>query len=338
MILMINIMNNFKPNDNFFYYLYYLQERMNIFWKRCANEAPPYSEDKIFQLNKFTNAYRVLDRGSQYLLSNVIYNGGNYSDEDIVWRVFLYKNYNLPSTWEYLKRTVGDIKYNTSIEEIRDSLNICADPIFSNAYMLTCSFIRKESFFSEYGIDPTFTKKYWLYLKIFQKELKERDKIHKILGSKSFVELFDNLSDILSFADFLSYQIAQDLNYTELFNFDDSTFCAAGPGTQRGIERCFNLTGKVDYGKIVIWVYENLDKLIEEYSNKFDIDLTYAPIPGWKLRVPDLSNGFCETDKYMRAIGVKTDGIKEGRIKNKFVENKEKINYVFPPKWGINLK
>jgi len=54
-------------------YFYFIQERMNIFWKRYKGELPPYSEDPIFQQYKITNVYRVLDRVSQYLVKHVIY-------------------------------------------------------------------------------------------------------------------------------------------------------------------------------------------------------------------------------------------------------------------------
>lgn len=328
-------MKTFNPNTNFFYYLYYIQERMNIFWNRLKGLST-YTEDIIFLENKFTNAYRVLDRSSQYLLRNVIYiNDGKYTEEDIVWRIFLYKNYNLPSTWEYLKQTVGDITVDTPIIEIREALEIYESPVFSNAYMLTCAFIRKESFFNEYGIDKNYTKKFWLYLKIFRKELFDRGKIKTILKSKSFENLFINLSDILSFADFLSYQIAQDLNYTELFNFDDNSFCAAGLGTQRGIKRVFDINGKVDFGDVVKWTAENYDKLVEDYSNIYNIDLTAKQLPNWDFKVPDFSNAFCETDKYMRQLGVNSEGVKQGRMKQKFKPNNQKIDFFFPPKWGV---
>ena len=38
---------NFKPNDNFVYYLYFIKERMNIFWRKYNYKD--YTERVIIQ-------------------------------------------------------------------------------------------------------------------------------------------------------------------------------------------------------------------------------------------------------------------------------------------------
>lgn len=327
-------MKSFAPNENFKYYMYFLEERMNIFWRKNAWEKPPYTKDRILQEHKFTNVYRVLDRSSQYLLDKVIYNGKEYSREDMFWRIVLYKNYNLPATWDALIEGLGDITINTPDEDIIEVLDIVNkfQPVYSNAYMLTCPFMRKESFLTEYGLNLG-DRKYVLYLKIFRKDLIERGIMNDCFESKSFEELFNNLRRVLSFGDFLAYQIAQDLCYTNLFNFNENEFCVAGPGTQRGIERCFTIDGKPDYNVIVKWVHENFEKLCEQYG------ITFLSLPDHLPMVPDLSNCFCETDKYLRGMGIQTEGkeIDGKRIKAVFKENNSKIKFIFPEKWDIKI-
>lgn len=327
-------MTDFKPNENFKYYMYFISERMKIFWNKYDGYHP-YTEDEILLKHKFTNVYRVLDRSSQFLLSDVIYNNTLYTPMDMFWRIILYKNWNLPSTWRAVTAGVGDITLHTPIEEIKECLDIVHkfQPVYSNAYMLTCPFMRNESFLDNYGLqlgDP----KYWLYLKIFRKDFLEKGIMEKCLMSTTFEELFLNLKSVLSFADFLSYQMAQDLNYTTFFNFDDNDFCAAGPGTQRGIERCFTIVGKPNYQEIVKWVQSNFEQLIEDYKVEF------IPLPNnWLPKVPDLSNCFCEVDKYLRGSGIITEGkeIYGKQIKNHFTESNSKIDFVFPPKWRVKL-
>ena len=56
------------------YYFYFIQERMNIFWKRYEGKNSGLTTDKILSKHKFTNVYRAQDRVSQYLISKVIYN------------------------------------------------------------------------------------------------------------------------------------------------------------------------------------------------------------------------------------------------------------------------
>ncbi len=70
-------------------------------------------DDKILQEYKFCNSYRVNDRVSQYLLKNVIYNGKRYTDEDMLFRILLFKLFNKESTWELLLNNFEDITLKT---------------------------------------------------------------------------------------------------------------------------------------------------------------------------------------------------------------------------------
>jgi hypothetical protein len=58
-------------------------------------------------LYRFTNCYRAADR-SQYLISNVIYNG-NHDPDEVLFRILLFKFFNRISTWELLRSVLGDL-------------------------------------------------------------------------------------------------------------------------------------------------------------------------------------------------------------------------------------
>ena len=93
--------NSIVPNDaTLKYYFYFIQERMNIFWRSCEDEAH-LTDDPIFQEYKFTNVYRACDRVSQYLIRNVIYKDINkYSPEDVLLRILVFKVFNRIETWD----------------------------------------------------------------------------------------------------------------------------------------------------------------------------------------------------------------------------------------------
>ena len=55
-----------------YYYFYFMQERMNIFWRKCVDDNSYLTEDLILREYKFTNVYRACDRVSQYLINHVI--------------------------------------------------------------------------------------------------------------------------------------------------------------------------------------------------------------------------------------------------------------------------
>jgi len=331
---------NFKPNPNFAYYLYWQKERMDIFWRRYFGQEPPYTTDPILQEFKFTNVYRVLDRSSQYLVKEVIYNGRKYTREGMFWRIMLFKHFNLPATWDYLTERLGDIDENTSFEDISRVLleyEQEGKKPYSNAYMMTAAFLSGEK--GAYAhLRGAGWKKYQYYFYVFEKEL-TKDYVKGLLDSKTSEEFLKGLNGVTGFGDFISYQIIQDLCYSEVFDFDLNSFCLAGVGTIRGIQRTFDIEGKVDYGEIVMWTHQNLERLRDGYSDLLGVDLKFNEIPGLPLKVPDCSNSYCENDKYIRGLKIADPSNKvEGmRIKNFFTPSPKKIEYVFPPKWGVKI-
>ena len=98
-----------KRQEVYDLYWYFACERQNIFIKKLNGEPAPWTKDLILQEYKFCNSYRVNDRVSQYLLKNVIYNGKSYSDEDMLFRILLFKLFNKESTWELLLNNFEDI-------------------------------------------------------------------------------------------------------------------------------------------------------------------------------------------------------------------------------------
>lgn len=337
-------MKNFKPNDNFVYYLYWICERMNIFWRKKEGEPSPYTNDPILNEYKFTNVYKSLDRATQYEYSNVIYNGKKYSNKDMFFRILVYKHFNNPATWDLLEERFGDITYEIGFDNISDFLleYIKSNPdfkLYSNAYMLTAAFLvgtkGKYVYLKNKGL-----KKYQLYFIIFKKEIFENGFIDELLQVKSLEDLYNKLRTVTSFADFLTYQYIIDLNYSEIYDFDENSFAKAGLGTCRGIDRTFDFEGKPNYEAVINWVRENFSELLERYSKELDIPLNFRSLPNRMPTNVDLSNCFCETDKMLRGMGISTEGVKisGSRIKNHFVESKYKIKYVFPPKWGVSIE
>lgn len=326
-------MKNFKPNQNFVFYLYWICERMDIFWKRQRGEKPPYTTNEILSTYKFTNVYRSLDRVSQYLLKNVIYNGKQYDDLTMFWRILLFKHFNSNETWELLIGEFGDITLDVGFAEIEDFLLKQKQTIYSNAYIVTCHFYQNEKYKHLKG-----TPKVHAYFDIFKKEIIGNGYVEKLLEAPTMEELFNRLVKLDIYGGFMAMQYTIDFNYSNLFNFSENDFIVAGVGAKRGIERTFDITGKPDYEKIIGWVTENFEQLLSDFSKAHDLPLEFKSLPNRMPQLIDIQNCFCETDKFMRGMGVVTQGVKvKGkRIKNTFTQSsKGDIDYVFPPKWGV---
>ena len=131
------------PDDHVLrYYFYFMQERMNIFWRKCEGKEV-LTQDPILRKYKFTNVYRACDRVSQYLIRDVIYKDIEfYTPEDVILRVLVFKIFNKIETWEYLRKEYGDITMNHfDVDRISYLLLLRRNnfPVFNNAYMMTGS-------------------------------------------------------------------------------------------------------------------------------------------------------------------------------------------------------
>ena len=147
-----------KPTVVYETYWRFASERQSIFFQRLAGEFPPWTNDPILRDYKFTNAYRVSDRVSQYLLRYVIYDG-DHSPEEIFFRTLLFKTFNRIETWELLLSELGTISYaDYAFEKIDRILSKAMQQgrrIYSAAYIMPSG-----------GQSSIFSKKHRMHLKL----------------------------------------------------------------------------------------------------------------------------------------------------------------------------
>ena len=80
---------------------------------------------------------------------------------------------------------------------------------------------------------------------------------------------------------------------------------------------------------IIKYMYNHQD---EEFKR---LHLNFQRISNRPLQLIDCQNIFCELDKYLRKA-VPTLKSNRTHIKKKYTPKKDKINYIYPPKWHIN--
>ena len=311
------------PNDaTFKYYFYFIQERMNIFWRKY-NDADQLTDDPIFQTYKFTNVYRACDRVSQYLIKNVIYKDlDRYTPEDVLLRILVFKVFNKIETWEYLNGKNEITTKTFNVQKLTDALTRRqqTNPIFSNAYMMAGSH-------AEYKGIPT---KHQVWLQMIEDRFIKNQGLRTVLNAKSMAEVYSQLREYPLIGDFLAYQYTIDFNYSPFLNFDEDSFVKAGVGAVRGIKKCFKSYGDT-YEDAIRYTQEHFDAFQERYGST-----AFRPLPGREPKLIDLQNCFCETDKYLRA---KMPDLKVGnvRIKQHYKPSSERIEYYFPKQWGVTL-
>jgi len=309
-----------KRQEVYDLYWYFAYERQNIFWKKLNGESAPWTDDPILREYKFCNSYRVNDRVSQYLLKNVIYNGKKYSAEDMLFRIILFKLFNKEATWELLLDNFSDItlegfvfeKYSMVLENAISS----GIKIYNDAYISCAN--------KAFGYDRKHDNHLALLNKMFN-----IDKIQsKILKCKTMEEAFNIIKSYPLIGNFMAYQLVTDINYSDAVNWKENEFTVAGPGSLRGIKKCFISRGKMSNEDIIRYMYEHQD---EEFKR---LNLPFKKIGNRPLQLIDCQNIFCEFDKYCREA---LPDLKSNRtkIKKKYSSKTDKINYVYPPKWKI---
>lgn len=330
--------NNFSPtpNDNFLHYLYWMCERMNIFWRKYNGEQAPWTDDDILRNFKFTNVYRCLDRVSQYLLSRVIYNGKEYEPEDMFFRILLFKHFNKNETWDLLEKEFGDITYETGLENIAkflDKVVDSGDTIYGNAYIVNCFFYQYPQYKHITGMS-----KHRAHFRIFEDEIFQNGHLYDFLEAKTFEDLYWVFKNMKIYGDFTAQQYCIDLNYSPLFNFSENDFVITGPGSLKGIGWTFDgASGKrYDYVGTIKWVHDNFERLMGDFCEKTGMKwnpLPWEPVP----TLTNLQNCFCETSKFAKGLGASFNKGRNERIKHTYEKSPKKIEFVFPPKWNAEL-
>ncbi len=311
-----------KRQEVYDLYWYFACERQNIFLKKLNNEAPPWTQDPILQTYKFCNSYRVNDRVSQYLLKNVIYNGKSYSSEDVLFRIVLFKLFNKESTWELLMNSFSDITLNNfNRENFSSVLNnaISNDiKIYNDAYISCAN--------KAFGYD----RKHDNHLALIEKMFKIDRVQDIILNCTTMQDAFNIIKSYPLIGNFMAYQLVTDINYSDIVNWQEDEFTIAGPGSLRGIKKCFIDKGTMSNEDIIKYMYTHQD---EEFKR---LNLNFKRIGNRPLQLIDCQNVFCELDKYCRQA---IPNLKSNRtkIKKKYEPKKGKIEYIYPPKWKLSI-
>jgi hypothetical protein len=313
-----------KTTEVFDTYWRFAAERQSIFFKRFRSESQPWTEDNILMTFKFTNAYRASDRVSQYLIKHVIYEGDQEPCE-LLFRILLFKTFNKIETWNLLTKNLGVIswkEYNyRDYDQILSKSHQEKRTIYSSAYIMPAG-----------GHSFGYDLKHRNHLRLIEKMLRE-NLSKRITKAKSMQEVFEILRSYPMIGDFLAYQYAIDINYSDLTDFSEMTFVMPGPGAKDGIRKCF-----CDFGGLneVDLIRLMADRQEDEFTR---LGLQYQTLWGRPLQLIDCQNLFCEVDKYARIAHPTIKGISgRSRIKQKFRPKEDHIDFFYPPKWNLNDK
>jgi hypothetical protein len=225
-------------------FLSFVGERHKVWERRQLGLTPPWTDDPILASRKFTNVFRILDHGTQFIMTDLIEPG--LSDRDMLMRLFLYRHTGRVEVWEAASMLMG---YPTvdSLEDFRKVLHeyrggsriitsgnstrgkpsqkgrLFDRAIFTSAYLV----------FPQSDIPGTdkLDSVIDLTIRLFGKD----DILLDFLNSKTQAERFTVLRRNKGVADFMSMQILTDWGYTPHCGEDrENEFVVPGPGARKG--------------------------------------------------------------------------------------------------------
>jgi len=302
-------------------YWKFASERQKMFELRASGAPAPWTEDPILVKYKFCNVFRAADRVSQYLIKEVCYNKEPNTPKDRLFQITAFRIFSNIETWENVRRILGrapviDDLVNGSFEEALTTTKEKVGKLYTGAFILCAT--------DAYGKRV----KHLNHIELF----KDMFITHKIgdtlLGAQSLQEIYELLHNFPLLGNFMSYQIAIDLNYSEYINFSENDFTKAGPGALRGIKKVFLDTNGLTPEEVIMWMVDNQEKELKR------LGYTFNGLFGRPLHAIDAQNLFCETDKYCREA-VPELASARSKIKTTFTSSPKKLELWFPPKWQL---
>lgn len=269
----------------------FIHERHSIWHRRFVEQRPyPWTADPILQRNKFTNIYRELDPGTQFVMKNILEMAG--PREDKVFNVMIYRLMCSIPTYEAVGfQTLADFD-EESFRLKLETRYVTGNPVFGNAYLI--------SPYSSMG-SPN---KYENVARLFGMVHRTFDAFFDRLDrAPTFEDAFHVINNVYGFGPFLAYQVLVDLTYpipnsyggSAVIPFSQNDWAKLGPGAVRGFGRLSRAQNRLRGLK---WLWSHQHEKFGEYGLAFPyLEDEYGQ--AISISLANFQNCLCEFHKYM---------------------------------------
>jgi hypothetical protein len=292
--------------DRLSLFWWFVNERQSIWSKRFVHKLPPpWTEDHTLQTERFTNVYRELDPGTQYVIKEIL--DIQAPKPDKIFNTMFYRLVGRSETHTaigFQQLAAFDPDYlEYSLKRIRDT---SSTPIFTAAYMVSAYTLMgsKDKVENVVRLFALLHKDFHIFYS-------------RINSCCSAVQVYEVLRSAHGFGNFLAYQVLVDLLYplpvynnTPLLPYSHDDWASAGPGAQRGISMLLKEQVKADHLDVMRWLRTN--QKVE--FNRLGIKFPYLRDHAGKIieiSLANIQNCLCEFHKYVKI----TEGTGRGRRK-----------------------
>lgn len=274
----------------------FITKRQQVWYRRVVEGQPaPWTDDEILQDYRFTNVYRELDPGTQYVIQNIL--EADASRRDKILNVMLYRLIGRLETHEYIGfqslESFDATKFENQLKHRRDELG---ETVFTGAYMV--------SGYNQMGSSDKVEN----VAALFEEITDEATFFDDVLSTESMEETYDLIRSQPGFGNFLSYQVLVDLLYPVDYYHGDSVlpfspddWSSPGPGAQKGLKQLvtdFNGFTRLD---VMRWLRQNQ----QGEFNRLDLEFPYLETEDegrLELSLANIQNCLCEFYKYHKIL------------------------------------
>src|SRR5580765_3232280 len=282
-------MNKFRP-DKMDAFWNFVVERQSIYHKRMVlGEPAPWTQDYVLRSYFFTNVYRELDKGTIFLIKNLL---KLQDDKDLLFAIMVYRLFNDIDTFRFLMLRCKMTKYGAwDWERASRYLNAYENHgsrVFTDAFTVTGV---------KFGGFPDKIRNICWLIGNLQRQTPAL--LNALKSANSLKRVWQIFNDTQGFGRFLAYELAIDVNYSRLIAFSEDDWVNAGPGCKRGIQWIW---GKRDPGRkwedYISYLRARQGDFIQSIGRDEQWQSVY---PGYPLTLRSIEHSLCEFQKYARA-------------------------------------
>lgn len=249
-----------------------VNERHLIYLKKSAGEPKPWTADSVLQSYKFTNIFRQLDTGTQWLIKNFLIPHAGDDPALIAFNICWYREFNWIGTGELLgwQTSWRQAAIKRKLQRARDN----GAQTFTGAHITFA---------------PRGMSKIDGVVEICSNLWKVRRLVVNMARfARTKRAVFDVLTSVDGVGDFMAGEMISDMCYTPILSdaTDLNTWIPVGPGAWRGLKRLSHGLKRADAVKAMVALLHRSDA--ERGSH----------VPPMCLR--DIAMTLCEFDKLCR--------------------------------------
>lgn len=255
-------------------YLRFVEARHQVWGARQIGLPAPWTDEPLVATRKFTNVYRILDVGSQYL-ARMLWESPETSPRDVLAQCLLYRTTNRPEPWEAAReewgRTLRASDMDADLAMFWQDWRDAGGQVFSGAYV-----IRPEPPIK--GADKIATM-----VAHARRTAYAIDELRFLRASQA--ERFEMLKAFPGIGDFIAMQVLTDYGYSPLGEDREHEFVVPGPGAVKGAEALNPGTSPIN-------------TIYAAHKEVKHLRLGDRP-----PSLMDVQNTLCEFSKYVRYLG-----------------------------------